>query len=184
MIRPPKSNSLWLPNLWLPEAKYMSPGYPCCCEKNCGPCNSPETDITVDIGTGGWWTDGSCNYCDQPSGEYALTWFPEGGQDCNWLYYEDDVCSYSGGTGDFQILASVLGTTSYTWDVQIWIQDRQAPSTGRAIVAYRMGPTTNSDCWSEVDGDGKLTLTKFSESHELGVCSGTATPATIKIWQP
>jgi len=178
MIRPPKSNSLWLPNLWLPEAKLMSPGYPCCCETltDCGPCTSPHTDLVVDLGTSGWWTDGDCNWCDQPGGAYTASWNPVASP-CEWWYVQADVC----GTYDFFIQMQLIddgGTYGFYGHVYIGYV-----TSLRSLAYYKRDSLTDADCWSEADGDGKLLLTKYDEHHwgSPAACSGTA-PATIQIW--
>ena len=161
-----------------PEHRF--PGYPCCCGQDCDYCSfqNPVIEFVIDLGAGGWTADpefGWCTeHCEGAAGEFTTTVFSGGDGDvCVWsqLFYLSFDCSYWA----YLTLEEVGAEWRYKLDWWVYYQVGQS-----AEAVYLSDLTSDTDCLSLVDGDGKIPLTKQSDSPDP-VCEGSL-PNLIYIW--
>ncbi len=139
------------------------------------------------MGVGGWVTPppgfGECDFCDDVAGQYTLD-FTAG---CVWNFTQEDVCTSFGDDFDLTVELSHLPNdtpatcSNWQWDLVVTLA---ADVIGKAATAtYRSSASTDNDCF-DLGGEGttdRITLTKFSETTEIGACQGNL-PNTVEIW--
>ncbi len=175
--------------LWTPPHLRRGPERPptgrrfvsrrCCCTTgpvDCGALSCPAS-FAVDLGAGGW-VDGTCGNCGEFNGVFVadfLTSFPF----CVWEHVGlSPPCS-----DDIQVSLQDPDTTASFFFIGLIITRPIVPPIGVSRAEYSSSTwdsIANPTCLHLADGDGKITLTKDSESHLGGTCSGTM-PATITI---
>ena len=202
----PRDNWFPTPYIWTPRV-FWSPGYPCCCggPVDCGttPCTHTVTgNMVLDLGAGGWTSDtlvvGTCcdannPSCEEVAGEYTLS---PGGiyctfEACCWTYDsgEDVFCYQCNNNPDFPygrlvMILELVPRTAYTEFA--WHAVVSTAQVGIAAVAEYLSDdfTGGGDCYNDaINLDGKIELTKYSDTaSDVRQCSG-ALPATIYAWK-
>jgi len=208
-IQKPKGQ-LWLPKF--PTFLCGTKWYPCCSPMHCercvfNPTPRPEQWI-ADLGAGGW-IDAICSYCDQIAGQYTLDHEVANGQEsslfwlgspvflydilCLWRYNAEGVCVIGGEGPDIIMDVDILlwhkygGGTTWYWRAEVMFHESMyvwTPSNA-AWAIYDSEETDEENCYylGGEDSANKLTLTRTSNNHVGGVCTGSL-PATIDLWVP
>jgi hypothetical protein len=143
--------------------------------------------MAVDFGVGGW-NDGLCDGCDEIQDVFVVG--PGSGNGhCAWQFNDTDYCFYDGPPGpdenfELTITISTSGIpTAVFWQVQLSIDGDQGNSSSATWQSNTWNSEIEDDCFSLADNQGRIALTKQSDSHTGSACSGTM-PNTTHVFDP
>jgi hypothetical protein len=152
----------------------------------CTDCSNWPSEIAVDLAEGGWLTS-TCSYCPNVEGIYVLDGPADDETDCS-SNLSDLVCLGEGGEdGIFTITLEVVVGPSSTrrWELVVDLE-HLAQSTTATYHSGTWEPTPKPECWNLEDAEGRIQLTKTSESTESAACAdpdfGGQLPDTIYMW--
>ena len=188
-LRKPRSDLRWErapgTGLILPRRpsreRYIEPrgAAQCCCAEDlcAGLCGAiPTASLIADLGAGGW-TNGSCNCCDQVSGEYTLDYGP--GTTVNGYSYAYDYI-YGGevlSCGVLYVWVHFYCTEAAT----TWTLEAQLFECVDVVYIHTVvGGSYNSNCFDRHATGGVITLSKDADTAPNAYCSGSF-PSTATL---
>lgn len=156
--------------------------------QDCLFCNDMPREWIVNLGDGGFTTD-SCTSgpktCADIKGEFAVGPMIDFSIiECRWIFLFEDWCTFR--AADLQITFSYFNRFSPGGEAHYFITVSLAGGGGISGATYKSATwdeLTNPDCLHIADDQGRIALTKQSESHTgfFPPCQGTL-PETIYIY--